>query len=66
MIDPDFLEVDPDTCDDEAMIFTEADVYGISGYLAEIWGPMRTQEECISDTDEAIREWLAARAKGTV
>ena len=43
-----------DIADETALIFTEADVYMIGGYLAREWDVMRTDREAAEDIEEAI------------
>lgn len=48
-----------DLVDDNAMIFTEADVYLIAGFLSEIWGVFDSAEDTAADTENAITQCLA-------
>jgi len=48
-----------DPVDSEAMIFTEADVYMICGYLARIWGVEDDADDRCADTERAIMDVLA-------
>lgn len=47
---------DTDIADDRSMIFTEADIYVITGYLAEMWGH---DGDAVEDTEKAITAALA-------
>lgn len=46
-----------DPVDDRAMIFTEADVYVIAGYLSKTWG-VPYEDDLTDDIEEAIQETL--------
>lgn len=46
-----------DIADDHSLIFTEADVYMIAGYLAQIWG---ISCDVTEETERAITDCLAA------
>lgn len=51
-----------DPAETESLIFTEADVYMIGGYLAEMWEV--DPETVTDDTEEAIKAVLAAVVQG--
>lgn len=46
----------------KALIFSEADVYMIGGYLAEVWDVMRTDDEATVDIEHAIVAVLSGDA----
>jgi hypothetical protein len=45
-----------DIADDKSMIFTEAEIFMLAGYLADEWGA--TTNDVVADTEEAIRRVL--------
>ncbi len=52
-----------DVADNEAMIFTEADVYMIAGYLANIWDVKRKAKKASKDIERAITAVLSASTR---
>ena len=50
-----------DPVDNISLIFTEADVFYIAGYLANLWG---CTEDTIADVEEAIKAALTRGEDG--
>lgn len=48
-----------DPVDEQALIFTEADVYMIAGLLSAWWGGPDDDAEAAEDTERAITEVLS-------